>query len=113
MSVEETTALLGRVYPAYATADVAAIDALISADCVMHVSGHHPLSGDYDGKDAIWGYLGKVATISGGRGGFDVTSVLDVGRSHVMTSNLIHRRGSGRGDHRGRIRVLIVATKRL
>jgi ketosteroid isomerase-like protein len=75
MGTEETTELLRRAYGAYATADIAAIDALISADCVMHVSGHHPLSGDYHGKDAIWGYLGKVATIGGGRGGFDVDTI--------------------------------------
>ena len=53
MGAEETTEVLHRVYAAYAAADVPTIDALNSADCVMHVPGHHPMSDDYVGKEAI------------------------------------------------------------
>jgi ketosteroid isomerase-like protein len=49
-----------QFYAAYAAEDTATIDTLISVDCVMHVSGQHPLPGDDEGKDAIWGYFDKV-----------------------------------------------------
>jgi ketosteroid isomerase-like protein len=48
--MSQTTELLTRMYAAYAVMDIATIDALIAEDSVMHISGHHPLSGDKVGK---------------------------------------------------------------
>lgn len=60
--------IIRSLYDAYATMDIAAVDALLVEDYVMHVSGHHPLSGEHRGKLAVWAYLGKVAEVSAGRG---------------------------------------------
>jgi len=82
--MEDTIAVARRAYAAYAGMDIAAIDALMTDDHVVHVAGHHPLSGVYRGKEAVWGYLGRVAEISGGQGGFDVHAITADDEGHAV-----------------------------
>jgi ketosteroid isomerase-like protein len=82
--MEDSIALARRAYAAYASMDIAAIDALMTDDHVVHVAGQHPLSGVYRGKEAVWGYLGRVAEISGGRGGFDVHAITADDEGHAV-----------------------------
>ncbi len=72
------------LYDAYAAMDIGGIDGLLAEGYVMHVSGSHPLSGDYTTKEAVWGYLGKVAETSGGKGGFDVHTITSDGQGHAV-----------------------------
>lgn len=44
--------------------------------------GRHPFSGEHQGKDAVWAYLGQVAAISGGTGGFEVHTITTDGVEH-------------------------------
>jgi ketosteroid isomerase-like protein len=46
----------------------------VDDQAVFHVSGAHPLSGDYVGVAEIRRYLTSVREATGGRGGFSVTS---------------------------------------
>ena len=62
--------------------DIAAIDSAMPDDGVMHISGQHPWSGEYRGKVAAWEYLGKVAEVSGGQGGFVVHSITTDDHGH-------------------------------
>lgn len=75
MSRLETEDLLRRNYQAYAEMDLATIEELGSDGSVMHVPGNHPLAGMHSGRDEVWAYLGKVAEVSGGVGGFLVQSI--------------------------------------
>lgn len=75
MNRDETTAVVRSAYDAYAAMDIAAMEALLTDDHTIHVAGHHPLSGDYAGKQAVWGYLARVAEIGQGNGGFAVHAV--------------------------------------
>jgi ketosteroid isomerase-like protein len=68
--------MLTRNYRAYASMDIETIDRLASDRIVMHIPGSHPLSGRHVGRDAAWAYLGKVAEVSGGVGGFDVRGII-------------------------------------
>jgi ketosteroid isomerase-like protein len=43
-------------------------------DVVFHISGDHPLSGQYAGLAEVRSYLAAVREATGGRGGFSVTS---------------------------------------
>jgi ketosteroid isomerase-like protein len=72
------------LYEAYAAMDIGRIDGLLAEGYVMHVSGRHPLSGDYTSREAVWGYLGKVAALSAGSGGFDVHTITADGDGHVV-----------------------------
>lgn len=71
----KTEELLRRNYQAYAETDLATLDEIAGDDSVLHVPGDHPLAGDHVGRDAVWAYLGKVAEVSGGVGGFLVQSI--------------------------------------
>jgi uncharacterized protein len=82
--IEDTIAVARRAYDAYAAMDLAAIDDLMTDDHVLHVAGRHLLSGEYRGKQAVWGYLARVAEISGGRGGFDVHAVTADADGHAV-----------------------------
>ena len=75
MGSAETEELLRRVYQAYAAGDVAVIAELTGENPVLHVPGTHPLAGVHEGQEAVWTYLGKVAEISGGVGGFVVVDI--------------------------------------
>ncbi|MDX6199081.1 MAG: uncharacterized protein QOJ79_2232 [Actinomycetota bacterium] len=86
MTAAETVALLRRVYAAYAAHDVAELDAVVSENVVLHVPGDHPLSGAHCGRDAMWDYLGRVSAVAGGRGGFDVRSIIADERGHAAAS---------------------------
>ncbi len=63
--------------------DLATIDEIGSDDSVMHVPGNHPLAGKHVGRVEVWDYLGKVAEVSGGAGGFLVQSVTADDHGHA------------------------------
>jgi ketosteroid isomerase-like protein len=69
-------AMLRDGYRAYAESDLATLGALYSPDIVFHVSGRHPLSGDYEGMKSVLEYMLRIGEITGGRGGFEVETLL-------------------------------------
>jgi len=76
MTAEENVTVVNRLISAYAAADVEAIDQLLADDVVFHVPGRHPLSGTYNGKTEVFGYMGQVAALNeSADGGFEVHSV--------------------------------------
>ena len=83
MTRTDTAQVLREIYTAYGAKDVAAIDALGHEDLVLHVPGNHPLSGEYRGKDQMWGYLAKVAEVAGDRpGGYAVHALTTDDEGH-------------------------------
>lgn len=62
---------------------------------VFHVSGNHPLSGDYVGVARIRDYLTAVKEATGGRGGFSVTSAMadDTGDEILVEGTAFHGEG--------------------
>lgn len=51
---------LRRGYEAFQNGDMATLDGLFSDDIVWHVPGDSPISGDYKGKEEVFGYFGKL-----------------------------------------------------
>jgi ketosteroid isomerase-like protein len=51
---------------AYNRGDFAALRSFLADDIVWHVGGHHPLSGDYRGRDAVVEYCVKALELTGG-----------------------------------------------
>jgi ketosteroid isomerase-like protein len=84
MTAAADAQIIRSLYDAYSALDIPAIDALLADNYAMHVSGQHPLSGDHRGKPAVWAYLGKVAEVSAGQGGFDVHSITTDGDGHAV-----------------------------
>jgi ketosteroid isomerase-like protein len=63
-------------YEAFANGDLATVSDLLSNDIVWHARGNNPLSGDYEGKDAVLGYLGRLMQETGGSFKNDVHDIL-------------------------------------
>jgi len=61
---------------AFAKGDMAAVGQLLAADIQWHVPGNNPLSGDYKGKDEVFGFFAKIADLSGGNFRLEVHDVV-------------------------------------
>jgi uncharacterized protein len=68
--------LTRRGYEAFGTGDMATVGELMADDVVWHVGGNSPLSGDYKGKDAVFGFFGKLMEVTGGTFKLDVHDIL-------------------------------------
>ena len=49
---------------AYGRGDFPELEKLLADDVVWHVGGNHPLSGDYQGKQAVLDYFAKVQSLT-------------------------------------------------
>lgn len=53
-------------YDAFAKGDSATLRELMTEDVVWHVPGRTPLSGDYEGIDAVLAYFARIMETTGG-----------------------------------------------
>lgn len=53
-------------YEAFAKGDMATLNNVISDDIVWHSGGNNILTGDYSGKEAVFGFFGLLAQETGG-----------------------------------------------
>jgi ketosteroid isomerase-like protein len=68
--------LMRRGYAAYTSGDLDTISQLFADDVVWHVSGRSPLSGDYTGKEQVFGFFGKLQELSDGTSKVEVHDLL-------------------------------------
>jgi hypothetical protein len=54
-----------RGFAAFAAGDMATLDEVFTDDIVWHVSGRGPLCGDYEGREAVSAYFGRLAQETG------------------------------------------------
>jgi uncharacterized protein len=55
-----------RGYAAFASGDIDTVMELFDDDIVWHVGGNNILSGDYKGKEAVFGFFGRLMQETGG-----------------------------------------------
>lgn len=63
-------------YNAYSTGDLAVLNDLFAEDILWHIAGRSQLSGDYKGRDAVFGFFGKIMELSGGTSSLEVHDLL-------------------------------------
>jgi len=68
--------LMRRGYAAYTSGDLQTISQLFADDVVWRVSGRSPLSGDYTGKEQVFGFFGKLQELSDGTSRVEVHDLL-------------------------------------
>jgi len=68
--------LLRKGYAAYSTGDMDTITELFAEDILWHVAGRSPISGDYKGRDAVFGFFGKLMELSNGTSKLEVHDIL-------------------------------------
>lgn len=58
--------LIRRAFDAFGKGDMETLGGLFADDAVFHVPGKSSISGDYKGKDQIFGFFAKVMELTGG-----------------------------------------------
>jgi ketosteroid isomerase-like protein len=58
--------LLRTYLKAAESGDLATLDELFADTISVHSAGTHPYAGDYQGKEAVFGFFGRLAERSGG-----------------------------------------------
>ncbi|MDQ6727160.1 MAG: nuclear transport factor 2 family protein [Actinomycetota bacterium] len=84
MTEHPNATLVRRGYEAFNTGDIAAFAELLADDVVQHQPGDNPLAGDYEGRDAVLGFYGRLAEETAGTFRAELEQVL-VNGSRVVT----------------------------
>lgn len=81
-------------YEAFASGDIEAVSNFIAQDSVWHVKTSGPLSGDYRGRDAVLGFLGRLMEETGGTFKVELHDVVaDDNHSVALLDNSATRNG--------------------
>jgi ketosteroid isomerase-like protein len=73
-----------RGYAAFNSGDMETLRAILAHDVVQHVPGTSQIAGAYKGIDAVLGYYGKLAELTGGQFRADLLDVHGDGAAHVV-----------------------------
>jgi uncharacterized protein len=68
--------LMRRGYAAYTSGDMGTINELFADGVVWHVAGRSPVSGDYTGKEQVFGFFAKLQELSEGTATVEVHDLL-------------------------------------
>jgi ketosteroid isomerase-like protein len=74
---------LRRSYQAFSAGDMETIGGLMADDTVWHILGHSHLAGDLKGKDAVFGFFGKLMAETEGTFRLEVHDVLANGEHSI------------------------------
>lgn len=92
--------LIRRGYDAFGRGDVGTLDELFADDVTWHSPGRNVLSGDYEGKQAVFELFGRVAELSGGTWRFEIHDVLaDDEHAVALVKGYGERNGVRLEDH--------------
>ncbi len=76
MSEHPNVELARRGYAAFGSGDMDTLTELIAEDAVWHVGGRSDLSGDYKGREAIFGLFAQIAQRSEGTFSLEIHDIL-------------------------------------
>ncbi len=65
-----------RAYAAFSAADMATVNELMADDIEWHIGGNSSFAGVYKGKDAVFGFFGKLMETTGGTFKLEVHDIL-------------------------------------
>jgi uncharacterized protein len=96
--MDEHAVLIQKGFDAFAAGDMDTMDDLFADDAVWHVAGRGPHAGDYTGKEAIFGYFGRLMEESGGTLRNEVADILTSSERAVALTTLHAERNGKRID---------------
>jgi len=101
-----------RGYQAFNTGDIDTLMSMFSQDVVQHVPGSGPFAGTYKGPEAVIGYYGKLAELTGGTFRAHLVDVHGDGLGHVTAVHQISAERNGQTRvSRGSILFTLVGDK--
>ena len=93
MAEHPNVARIKNVYVAFARGDLAALNDVFAEDLVWHDCGRNQTSGEYHGRDAVFGFFGKVMAVTEGSFHVDLHSALADDEHGVALLTLTASRG--------------------
>ena len=93
--------LIRRGYDAFMTGDMETLDQLFADDIVWHAPGRNPLSGDHQGKEAVFGVFAKLAELTEGSFRLEIHDALADDDHVVVLARSTAERGGKRLDDNG------------
>ena len=94
MAAAENAAIVRRIFDAFARKEGLALRGLFAEDAVWSVPGRGIMAGDYEGREAIFRFLGKLPKETNGTYG---SELIDVLASEDRAAALYHARGTRHG----------------
>jgi uncharacterized protein len=76
MAAAENEAIVRRIFDAFARGEGLALRGLFADDAVWSVPGRGVMAGEYEGREAIFRFLGKLPTETDGTYGSELIDVL-------------------------------------
>ena len=76
MAEHPNVARIRDVYAAFADGNLAVLNDVFAEDLLWHEGGRSQLSGDYRGRETVFGFFGKVMEITDGSFHLDLHAVL-------------------------------------
>jgi hypothetical protein len=99
MAEHPDVALVRRGYAAFSAGDVATLSELIAEDARQYQPGSGPMSGEFNGRDAILAYYGRLASETNGTFRVELEHVYTDGQGRVVAcSRATAQRGERRLD---------------
>ncbi len=89
--------LLRQGYAAFASGDLATVQALIADDIVWHSGGANQLTGDYTGHQEVLGFIGRLMEVTGGTFRLEIHDIL-ANDSHGIVLVTMHGERDGRAS---------------
>ena len=68
MGGESNVEQLKRGHEAFSSQDMATLTEIIAEDTVWHVAGKSPISGEYKGRNEVFGFFQKIGELTQGTG---------------------------------------------
>ncbi|MEU3459849.1 nuclear transport factor 2 family protein [Streptomyces sp. NPDC006733] len=96
MTEHPNAALVRRGYQAFSQGDMDTLGGLMTADCAHHVPGSNPLSGDFEGVEAIVAHYAELAAETNGTLHVELRNVFVDSRGHVMAVHQVTAERAGR-----------------
>ena len=66
MGADENAAVIRRGYEAFNSADMDTLTEIFDENAVWHLAGRSSLADDYQGRDAVFAYFGRLGQETGG-----------------------------------------------
>jgi len=76
MAEHPNVAPIRDMFAAFAKGDLAALNDVFAEDLVWHEGGRNQISGDYRGREAVFGFFGKTMEVTQGSFRVDLHDVL-------------------------------------
>lgn len=97
MTADENAALIRRGYAAFNSGDVNTLNELFDENAVWHTPGRSSLAGDHQGREATFGYFGRLGQETGGTFRAELQQVLADDEDRAV--GIHHNSGDRDGKH--------------